>query len=148
MDLQALYEQYGIYLLYVPVVIALVIGTYIFQNKKAKTNKENYLTRYPKAVKVFFNNNHAFTTDQITVYTVDNETPALLAEQRKTGFYLKPGKSTVCVSYGATQPNVMYKNISKPKNAVDIILAVEAGKQYELSYHRTNKEFELNEATN
>jgi len=148
MNLQLLYEQYGIYILFVPLAIVLVVWTTISQNKKIKKLKTEYLNRYPDAVRVFLLHHIGITTETITVYNVDGEEPALFTEKMKSGFYLKPGKSAVSVSYGNSRPGVMYKNVSKTTDVVELVLEAEAGKEYTLSFDKKSKEFELKETTN
>ena len=147
MNLQSLYEQYGIYILFVPLAIALVTWTTISQNKKIKKLKTEYLTRHPDAVRVFLLHHIGIKTETITVYNVDGEEPALFSDKMKVGFYLKPGKSGVSVSYGSSRQGVAYKNVTKNTDVVELVLETEAGKEYTLSFDKKKREFEFKETT-
>ena len=147
MNLQLLYDQYGIYILFVPLAIALVAWTTISQNKKIKKTRTEYITRYPDAVRVFLLHHIGITTETITVYNVDGEEPALFTNKMKSGFYLKPGKSAVSVSYGSSRSGTMYKNVPKNTDVVELVLTAEVGKEYTLSFDKKTKEYELKETT-
>lgn len=149
MDFQALYDQYGIYLLYVPLAIILLVATVVVQSRRDKAARNSYLAKYPNAAKVLLQRRVSVTNEEVSVHTVDGETPAIFKEKTQNGFYLKPGQSVVSVSYGTISPGTLYKakNAAPKKGVTDLTLEVTAGKHYELSFDPKEKKYELKETS-
>jgi hypothetical protein len=64
-----------------------------------------------------------------------------------SGFYLKPGVSTVEMSYCHNRPGILYKNATTATDAIKKDLAVEGNKKHLPGFDRKENTFTLKETT-
>jgi hypothetical protein len=141
-----------------------VVGTYMGRMRLQKLGASNkvFLEKYPNAAKVYPYSRTSITTEAVRIHSVDGELPEFFYEAGKlspvaaliagltgngsnSGFYLKPGTSTVEMSYYHNRPGVFYKNVTTSTDAIKQELAVEADKKYLLGFDRNEKTFTLEE---
>jgi hypothetical protein len=135
--------------------------------EKMEASNKVFLEKYPHAARVYPYFRAAIISEAVRVHTVDGEPPELFYETGKSGgiaslvssviavvtgngansgFYLKPGTSTVEMSYYHNRPGFFYKNVTSTTDTVKMELTVEADKKYNLGFDRNNKNFILKEA--
>jgi hypothetical protein len=152
--------------LFLIVVLAAfaVVGTYMgrMRLQKLAVSNKAFLEKCPDAAKVYPYSRTSITSEAVRIHTVDGEPPEFFYESGKTGgiatiiagltgngsnsgFYLKPGTSTVEMSYYHNRPGVFYKNVTSTTDAIKKELAVEANKKYLLGFDRKEKTFTLEE---
>lgn len=141
MDVQTFFQQYGLWVGLMGVFIALSIVSAVVRTKQNKKLGQTYRSQHPDAARVYLTNKALITSEAVTVYSVDGAAPAYFNEGGKTGFFLKPGDSSVNMSYSYTRPGVMYKSVTKTTGAVTRVLAAEAAKSYVLGFDRDKEEF-------
>ena len=61
--------------------------------------------------------------------------------------YVEPGKNTIEVSYIFTRPDVA-STITETYGPAEVVVDVEAGKEYEITFDREKKMFSYNEKSN
>jgi hypothetical protein len=61
------------------------------------------------------------------------------------GFYLKPGTSTVEISYYHNRPGIFYKNVTTTTDTVKKEMETEPNKKYLLGFDRKAETFTLEE---
>jgi hypothetical protein len=150
-----------------PIVVLVAfaaVGTYMGRIRLQKLEASNkvFLEKYPDAAKVYPYSRTSITTEAVRIHTVDGEGPEFFYEAGKlnpvaaiiagltgngsnSGFYLKPGTSTVEMSYYHNRPGFFYKNVTTSTDAIKKELAVEAGKKYLLGFDRKENTFTLEE---
>jgi hypothetical protein len=153
----------------VVVLIAFaVVSTYMgrVRLQKAEASNKAFLEKYPNAAKVYPYSRASITSEAVRIHSVDGELPEFFYETGKlngiaaivagiiagitgngsnSGFYLKPGTSTVEMSYYHNRPGIMYKNVTSTTDAIKKELAVEANKKYLLGFDRKENVFTLEE---
>jgi hypothetical protein len=146
------------------VVIAAVVSMGMNRTRLQKQESANkiFLGKYPDAAKVYPYSRASITSEAVRIHSVDGEVPEFFYEAGKlnsiagiiggitgnannTGFYLKPGTSTVEMSYYHTRPGVFYKNVSTSTDAIKKELKVNPGKTYLLGFDRKAETFTLEE---
>jgi hypothetical protein len=148
----------------------VVVGTAMNRKRLEKMEASNkvFLEKYPNAARVYPYFRTAIISEAVRVHTVDGEPPELFYETGKSssivsivtsviagitgngansGFYLKPGTSTVEMSYYHNRPGFFYKNVTSTTDAIKKELAVEAGKKYLLGFDRKEKTFTFEETS-
>jgi hypothetical protein len=148
----------------VMVILFAVVGTVMGRVRLQKMGVSNkiFLEKYPDAAKVYPYSRASITSEAVQVYSVDGELPEFFYEAGKingiaaiiagitgngntSGFYLKPGISTVEISYYHNRPGVFYKNVTTTTDAVKKELKVEPNKKYLLGFDRKAETFTLEE---
>jgi hypothetical protein len=156
-------------ILFVVVIVILCagVGTVMSRGRLQKMEASNkaFLETYPDAAKVYPYSRASITSEAVQVHAVDGALPEFFYEAGKingitaiiagitgngntTGFYLKPGTSTVEVSYYHNRPGIFYKNVTTTTDTVKKELNVESNKKYLLGFDRKAKDFTLEETTN
>jgi hypothetical protein len=145
-------------------ILFAVVGTVMGRGRLQKMGASNkiFLEKYPDAAKVYPYSRASITSEAVQVYSVDGELPEFFYEEGKfngiaaiiagitgkgntSGFYLKPGTSTVEVSYYHNRPGVFYKNVTTTTDTVKKELKAEPNKKYLLGFDRKEKTFTLEE---
>jgi hypothetical protein len=154
-------------LLFIVVIVILfaVVGTVMgrVRLQKMGASNKNFLEKYPDAAQVYPYSRASISSEAVQVHSVDGELPEFFYEAGKingiaaiiagitgnsnnTGFYLKPGTSTVEISYYHNRPGFFYKNVTTTTDAVKKELKVEPNKKYLLGFDRKEKNFTLEES--
>jgi hypothetical protein len=152
--------------LFIVVIVILIggVGTVMSRARlqKAEASNKVFLEKYPDAAKVYSYSRSAIVSEAVQVYTVDGAPPEFFYDAGKSngiaaiiagitgknttaGFYLKPGTSTVELSYYHNRPGIFYKNVTTTTDAVKKELEVEANKKYLLGFDRKTNTFTLEE---
>ncbi|MDR0382542.1 MAG: hypothetical protein LBH50_00975, partial [Spirochaetaceae bacterium] len=134
--------------------------------QKMEASNKAFLEKYPDAAKVYPYSRNSITSEAVQVHSVDGGLPEFFYEAGKlsgmaaitgiigsitgsgnnTGFYLKPGTTTVEISYYHNRPGIMYKNVTTTTDAVKKELQVEPNKKYRLGFDRQAETFSLEES--
>lgn len=123
----------------IAVVVSIVYA--IVRSRGMKSSNAGYLKQYPDAARVYLTSKALITSEAVTVYSVNGETPQQFAERGKTGFYVKPGLCTVEMSYSYTRPGVMYKNVTTSTDVVTKQLETQPHQNYMLGFNRKEEAF-------
>jgi hypothetical protein len=154
-------------LLFIVVIVILfaVVGTVMGRARLQKLEASNkiFLEKYPDAAKVYPYSRASITSEAVQVHSVDGGLPEFFYEAGKlngiaaiiagitgngnnTGFYLKPGTSTVEMSYYHNRPGIFYKNVTTTTDTVKKEMKVEPNKKYLLGFDRKVETFTLEES--
>jgi hypothetical protein len=135
--------------------------------EKLGASNRVFLEKHPDAARVYPYSRSSITSEAVRIHSVDGGLPELFYEAQKStgiaalinsviasvkgdataaGVYLKPGTSTVELSYYHNRPGIMYKNVTTTTDVVQKDLTVEANKRYTLSFDRNTKTFTLEES--
>lgn len=141
-SLNEMIKQLGPYL-YVFIVFVIVGIVMIIVNFKTnKKRKNNYLEKYPNAVKVYAKTtNVVVANSQVTIGLVDGETPAYF----NGGTYVKPGKSILTVKFDSSRVGVFYKTVNTTTDFVEIEVDLQEGKEYLISFDKKQEQFKIEE---
>ncbi|MDR0399380.1 MAG: hypothetical protein LBH51_00375 [Treponema sp.] len=132
--------------------------------QKMEASNKAFLEKYPDAAKVYPYSRSSITSEAVRIHSVDGGPPEFFYEAGKlngvagiigsitgngnnTGFYLKPGTTTVEISYYYNRPGLLYKNVTTTTDAVKKELQVESNKTYRLGFDRKAETFTLEENT-
>jgi hypothetical protein len=145
-------------------VLIVVVGTAMSRGRLQKMEGSNkaFLEKYPDAAKVYPHSRASITSEAVQVYSVDGELPEYFYEAGKaggiaailasvsgnnnfSGFYLKPGTSTLELSYYHNRPGFFYKNVTTTTDTVKKELNAEPNKKYLLGFDRKTNSFTLEE---
>jgi hypothetical protein len=145
--------------------VAYVVSTTMNRTRLQKQEASNkvFLEKYPDAAKVYPYSWMSITSEAVQVHSVDGEPPEFFYEAGKlngiagiigsitgngnsTGFYLKPGTTTVEISYYHNRPGILYKNVTTSTDAIKKELQVEPHKTYRLGFDRKEETFTLEES--
>jgi hypothetical protein len=151
-------------------VIAYVVSMTMNRTRLQKLEAANkvFLEKYPDAAKVYPYSRSSITSEAVQVHSVDGGLPEFFYEAGKltgiaaiagiigsitgngnnTGFYLKPGITTVELSYYHNRPGILYKNVTTTTDTVKKELKVEPNKTYLLGFDRKAETFTLEESAN
>ncbi|MDR1134315.1 MAG: hypothetical protein LBL05_09120 [Synergistaceae bacterium] len=148
----------------VMVVLFAVVGTVMGRTRLQKMEASNkiFLGKYPDAAKVYPYSRASITSEAVRVHSVEGELPEFFYEAGKSnaiaaviagitgkgntsGFYLKPGISTVEISYYHNRPGFFYKNVTTSTDTVKKELKTEPNKKYLLGFDRKAETFTLEE---
>ncbi|MDR2630264.1 MAG: hypothetical protein LBC60_05010 [Spirochaetaceae bacterium] len=146
------------------VILCAVVGTAMGRARMQKMGASNkvFLEKYPDAAQVYPFSRASISSEAVRVHSVDGELPEFFYEAGKTngiatiiagitgnnntsGFYLKPGTSTVELSYYHNRPGVFYKNVTTTTDTVKKELKVDPNKKYLLGFDRKAETFTLEE---
>ena len=145
MDFMQIIQQYW----YIIAVFGvLIIGSVFFSvinMRKMKDVNQKFLAEHPDAAKIYLTNKTSITQENVTVYSVNVQTPQGFMEGTKNGIYLVPGRSTLQLSYTYTRPGVMYKSVSKTTDMVEQMVEVAPYKTYQLGFDRKAETFTFEE---
>jgi hypothetical protein len=153
----------------VVVILAAVVGTAMGRARLQKMGSSNraFLEKYPDAAKVYPYSRASITSEAVRIHSVDGGLPEFFYETGKsngvaaiiagvissitgngttTGFYLKPGTSTVELSYYHNRPGFFYKNVTTTTDTVKKELKAEPNKKYRLGFDRKAETFTLEES--
>lgn len=140
MQFNELIKQPGFILLIAFVVLSIIYQIYMMKRNKNRAN--DYLKKHPDSVKVHLKTTHyGVASSAVSIISIDEEEPCLFMG----GFYAKPGKSEIVVSFDSKRIGVMYKEVSKSTGYVPIEVDLEKGKEYELSFDKKEGEFVITE---
>jgi hypothetical protein len=154
--------------LVVVVILFAVVGTAMGRTRLQKLEASNkiFLEKYPDAAKVYPYSRASISSEAVRVHSVEGELPEFFYEGRASsgitgiiasaiggitgnsntsGFYLKPGISTVEISYYHNRPGVFYKNVTTSTDTVKKELKTEPNKKYLLGFDRKAEAFTLEE---
>jgi hypothetical protein len=147
------------------VVAFAMVGTAMGRKRleKMKASNKTFLEKYPDAARVYPYSRSAIVSEAVRIHTVDGEFPEFFYDDpgkvsgvasiiagitgngSTSGFYLKPGTSTVEMSYYHNRPGIFYKNVTSTTDVIKKDLAVEANKKYLLGFNQNEKTFTLEE---
>jgi hypothetical protein len=151
------------------VIVFAVVGKYMGQARlqKLKASNKVFLEKYPDAAKVYPYSRASISSEAVRVHSVEGELPEFFYESEASngiagivasviagitgngntsGFYLKPGISTVEISYYHNRPGIFYKNVTTTTDTVKKELKVDPNKKYLLGFDRKAKTFTLEES--
>jgi hypothetical protein len=151
------------------VILFAVAGTVMGRARLQKLEASNkvFLEKYPDAAKVYPYSRASISSEAVRVHSVDGglpeffyeaETPSgivaiaasaiasITGNGNSAGFYLKPGTSTVEISYYHNRPGFFYKNVSTTTDTVKRELKTEPNKKYLLGFDRKAETFTLEES--
>jgi hypothetical protein len=158
----------NILFLVVVVVLFAVVGTAMGRARLQKLEASNkvFLEKYPDAAKVYPYSRTSISSEAVRVHSVEGEPPEFFYEAgtsngiaaiigsaiasitgngASSGFYLKPGTSTVEISYYHNRPGIFYKNVTTSTDTVKKELETEPNKKYLLGFDRKAESFTLEE---
>lgn len=142
MDFGEMIKNMGSYVYFLAAFIALGIVMMVVNLKKNSNRKNEYLKKYPNAVKVWAKRTNVVVAQSaVTIGMVDGETPAYF----QGGTYVKPGKSELMVRFDASRVGVFYKQVNTYTDYVTIQVDLEEGKEYLLSFDKKKEEFVIEE---
>jgi hypothetical protein len=158
--------------LFIVVILAAFAGVSMYMGRartqKLEASNKIFLEKYPGAARVYPYSRSSITSEAVRIHSVDGQPPEYFYEAGQagavaaiiasvtasitgngsnSGFYLKPGTSTVEMSYYHNRPGLMYKNVTTSTDAIKMDLAVEANKKYRLGFDRKGNTFTLDETT-
>jgi hypothetical protein len=154
--------------LVVVVVLFAVVGTAMGRTRLQKMEAANkiFLEKYPDAAKVYPYSRASISSEAVRVHSVEGGQPEFFYEAgtsngiaaiaasvigsitgngNTSGFYLKPGISTVEISYYHNRPGIFYKNVTTSTDTVKKELKTEPNKKYLLGFDRKAETFTLEE---
>lgn len=130
------------YLLLIGAMIIFGIISSVVSRRNNKVAKNNYLQKYPNAVRVYPKyTNVVVASSQITIHSVDGETPIY----DKGAFLVKPGKSVLNVRFDSERVGFFYKRVRTYTDPVDVEVDLEAGKEYIISFDKKLDNFVVSE---
>jgi hypothetical protein len=152
----------------VVVILFAVVGTAMGRARLQKLAASNkiFLEKYPDAAKVYPYSRASISSEAVRVHSVEGGLPEFFYEAgtsngiagiiagviagitgngTSSGFYLKPGISTVEISYYHNRPGVFYKNVTNTTDTVKKELKTEPNKKYRLGFDRKAETFTLEE---
>ncbi|MDR1174730.1 MAG: hypothetical protein LBK83_04595 [Treponema sp.] len=155
--------------LVVVVIIFAVVGTTMGRARLQKMEASNkvFLEKYPDAAKVYPYSRASISSEAVRVHSVEGGLPEFFYEagtspgivgivnsviggitgnSNTSGFYLKPGTSTVEISYYHNRPGIFYKNVTTTTDTVKKELKTEPNKKYLLGFDRKAEAFTLEES--
>lgn len=140
MNISELVKQPHFIILGLFILGSLIMQVFIFKRNRNRRNA--YLEKHPDSVKVHLKSTHyGVASSAVSIISIDDEEPCLF----NGGFYVKPGKSEIVVSFDSKRVGVMYKSVSKSTGYVPIEVDLEKGKEYELSFDKKEGEFVIKE---
>jgi hypothetical protein len=130
--------------------------------QKMEASNKAFLEKYPDAAKVYPYSRASITSETVQVHSVDGGPPEFFYEagssnplasiaasitgnNNTSGFYLKPGTSTVELSYYHNRPGIFYKNVTTTTDTLKKELNTEPNKKYMLGFDRKAEAFTLEE---
>lgn len=136
--------------MYIAIVFVLYIVIFIpymiIKNKKAKQNSTKYEEENPDCSKVYVKKSFGgIVSDNMVIYSINDEQPNNIYEMGKQGFFLKPGSHVIELEYSWTRPGVMYKTVTKSTGRNKIEVETEANKKYWVYFDRDNESYEFEE---
>jgi hypothetical protein len=156
-----------LFIVVVVIVFAVVsMGMNRARLQKMEASNKVFLEKYPDAAKVYPFSRASITSEAVRVHSVEGELPEFFYEAGKfngiaaiiatliagitgngnsSGFYLKPGTTTVEISYYHNRPGIFYKNVTTSTDTVKKDLKVEPNKKYLLGFDRKAETFTLEE---
>ena len=81
------------------------------------------------------------------MFYVNKKKPKIKIEKAMNVLYVEPGKNTIEVSYIFTRPGVA-STMTETYGPAEVVVDVEAGKEYEITFDREKKMFSYNEKSN
>jgi hypothetical protein len=153
----------------VVVILFATVGTAMGRARLQKLEASNkiFLEKYPGAAKVYPYSRASISSEAVRVHSVEGELPEFFYEagtssgivpaiaavianitgnSNTSGFYLKPGISTVEISYYHNRPGIFYKNVTTTTDTVKKELNTEPNKKYRLGFDRKAETFTLEES--
>ena len=135
------FKQNGTYMIYFAVIIVVGAVWMIFANKRNKKNKNSYFEQHPDAAKVYLSSKIGIASEAVRVLSVNGEYPVLFTEGTKSGFYVKPGRASVEVTYSHSRPGVIYRNVTESTGNVPLQIDTEPSGTYRLAFDRSSEQF-------
>jgi hypothetical protein len=154
--------------LVVVVILFSFVGTAMGRTRLQKMAASNkiFLEKYPDAARVYPYSRASISSEAVRIHSVEGELPEFFYEAgtsndiagliasviagitgngNTSGFYLKPGISTVEMSYYHNRPGIFYKNVTTSTDTVKKELQTEPNKKYLLGFDRKAETFTLEE---
>lgn len=132
--------------IYVALVVVFGIASIFISKaarKKANTQAETYLEKYPNAAKVYTKSGGFIISDKMTIFKVDGEYASRFNDKSGEGVYVKPGTVQLVCEYEWTRPGVMYKSVTKSTGEVSIEVEIKPKKNYILKFDKKTSQFTL-----
>lgn len=138
--------SFYIALIILAVLVVLIIIALISKKKKEKLI-DAWLEQHPNACKIYLQKKIGVKSGTISVFYVNKEKPKIKIEKAMNVLYVEPGKNTIEVSYIFTRPGVA-STITETYGPAEVVVDVEDGKEYEITFDREKKMFSYNEKSN
>lgn len=138
--------SFYIALIILAVLVVLIIIALITKKKREKLI-DAWLEQHPNACKIYLQNKIGVKSGTISVFYVNKEKPKIKIGKAMNAIYVEPGKNTIEVSYIFTSPGVA-STIIETYGPAEVVVDVEAGKEYEITFDREKKMFSYNEKSN
>lgn len=126
------------------VLISFLLYALVRKILKGKASKvaEDFLERYPNAVKVYIQKSSGFVVNSnLHIYTVNGEAAVAFSDGEGHGFYCNVGKNIVEAEHSTTRPGIIYKNVTKSTGTTRIEMETEENKKYFFFYDKESKSF-------
>lgn len=138
--------SFYIALIILAVLVVLIIIALITKKKREKLIND-WLEQHPNACKIYLQKKIGIKSGTISVFYVNKEKPKIKIEKAMNVLYVEPGKNTIEVSYIFTRPSVA-STMTETYGPAEVVVDVEAGKEYEITFDREKKMFSYNEKSN
>lgn len=138
--------SFYIALIILAVLVVLIIIALITKKKREKLI-DAWLEQHPNACKIYLQKKIGIKSGTISVFYVNKEKPKIKIGKAMNAIYVEPGKNTIEVSYIFTRPSVA-STMTETYGPAEVVVDVEAGKEYEITFDREKKMFSYNEKSN
>ena len=137
--------------MYVVIFLIIVSVVYIPYMKKHMNNRkktaDDFLSAHPDAARVYLKTGMKgmLSSEETTIFSVNDQDPVFFYENRTQGVLLLPGKNVIEVAYGQTRPGILHKNVTTQITPSKQELEIEAGKRYRLGFNMDEKSYMFEE---
>ena len=138
--------SFYIALIILAVLVVLIIIALITKKKREKLI-DAWLEQHPNACKIYLQKKIGVKSGTISVFYVNKEKPKIKIGKAMNAIYVEPGKNTIEVSYIFTRPGVA-STITETYGPAEVVVNVETGKEYEITFDREKKMFSYNQKSN
>lgn len=127
------------------VIFGILYGiVMLFIWKKKMNDTSSYLEKHPNAAKIYVTFKHHLVTEKITIFTINGK--KAVHGHLANVYYCESGKDIKLeVSWTYSRPGIFYKSVNKYTDVVELLVDIEAEKNYMLTYNKKEEKFVIKE---